>query len=261
MPIRIIGVETKCFTFPSGERHVQLLSPLPPENVPPTVVMDYRSSDDIMDWLLIDSIMKQHGRKYCLDAPYLPFSRQDRYTDANSPFSLEVFHSLVQMSNVVRLRTTDLHSDVLLNKLDRPYELSNIPMHVALAELLPELVDVESVASPDKGALHKVDQCADLLKVPMTFWGNKKRDVQTGKILSMTVEASDGPLPLGPILVCDDICDGGGTFIELAQKIKAHPNYGDQPLWLYVTHGLFTRGKQVLLDAGYEKIFSFCERN
>lgn len=60
--------------------------------------------------------------------------------------------------------------------------------------------------------------------------------------------------PPKPILVMDDICDGGATFISLAKEIKAHELYNDQELWLYVTHGIFSKGKQTLLDAGYSKI-------
>ncbi len=46
-------------------------------------------------------------------------------------------------------------------------------------------------------------------------------------------------------VVVDDICDGGATFIALAQVIKvAQP---DTTIDLYVTHGIFSKGVDELL--------------
>ena len=40
-------------------------------------------------------------------------------------------------------------------------------------------------------------------------------------------------------LVIDDICDGGRTFINLAEKLLI---MGANDLYLYVTHGIFSKG-------------------
>ena len=50
------------------------------------------------------------------------------------------------------------------------------------------------------------------------------------------------------ILIVDDICDGGGTFLGLAQELKAK-NAGN--LYLAVSHGIFSRGFEDL-----EKVFT-----
>ena len=50
------------------------------------------------------------------------------------------------------------------------------------------------------------------------------------------------------ILVFDDICDGGATFIELAKhlpKVNLH---------LFTTYGIYSKGLQVIYDAGYTSI-------
>jgi ribose-phosphate pyrophosphokinase len=52
------------------------------------------------------------------------------------------------------------------------------------------------------------------------------------------------------LLVIDDLCDGGATFISIAKVLKkVFPN---PDLHLYVTHGGFSRGKEVLTDVGYK---------
>jgi len=55
---------------------------------------------------------------------------------------------------------------------------------------------------------------------PDIIVGEKARDVETGKILSIKVknpEAIDGRWPL---IMIDDLCDGGGTFVGLANAIR-----------------------------------------
>ena len=51
----------------------------------------------------------------------------------------------------------------------------------------------------------------------------------------------------------DDICDGGGTFLGLADALAA---CGAGPLTLAVTHGLFTRGRGDLAKV-FDRIFCF----
>ena len=46
-------------------------------------------------------------------------------------------------------------------------------------------------------------------------------------------------------IIIDDICDGGRTFIELAKEIRKQT---DKPIYLIVTHGIFSAGFEKLSD-------------
>ena len=59
-----------------------------------------------------------------------------------------------------------------------------------------------------------------------------------------------------PLLVVDDICDGGGTFVALAALLRRH---SDRPLGLYVTHGLCTKGVAPLRD--YARLYTAYPRD
>ncbi len=48
------------------------------------------------------------------------------------------------------------------------------------------------------------------------------------------------------ILIFDDLCDGGGTFIEEAKYLRTHSI--EQKLILVVTHALFTKGYNLVAD-------------
>lgn len=39
-------------------------------------------------------------------------------------------------------------------------------------------------------------------------------------------------------LIVDDLCDGGATFLALATKLR---EYGAEKVYLYVTHGIFSK--------------------
>ncbi len=64
----------------------------------------------------------------------------------------------------------------------------------------------------------------------------------------------------GKYLVVDDICDGGGTFLGLADKFWKQTSIST--LDLYVTHGIFSKGVRELLRM-YHNVYStdsYCRR-
>ena len=66
---------------------------------------------------------------------------------------------------------------------------------------------------------------------------DRHRDVKTGKLTGFTAYAND--LKNQICVIVDDICDGGGTFLGLAQELK-NKNAGD--IILIVSHGIFSKG-------------------
>lgn len=43
-----------------------------------------------------------------------------------------------------------------------------------------------------------------------------------------------------PLLIMDDLCDGGATFIAISEYLESH--FSDRLRYLFVAHGLFTKG-------------------
>ena len=80
-------------------------------------------------------------------------------------------------------------------------------------------------------------------------FAEKVDDPQTGRTTHTRVPDD---IPAQPVLVVDDICDGGRTFLELAAALRDKTR---QPLYLYVTHGLFSKGLGEL-NARYAGIFT-----
>jgi len=74
--------------------------------------------------------------------------------------------------------------------------------------------------------------------------GYKKRDPHTGDLSGFGVEGNPD-LHGKKVVIIDDICDGGGTFLGLGAEIN---RLGAYELKLGVTHGLFTKGMTALED-------------
>ena len=66
----------------------------------------------------------------------------------------------------------------------------------------------------------------------------------TGNITHTSVEKIKVNKPR--FIILDDICDGGRTFIELAKELRKV--YGECYIALVVTHGIFSKGLDVILE-------------
>jgi ribose-phosphate pyrophosphokinase len=81
---------------------------------------------------------------------------------------------------------------------------------------------------PDEGAMKRYSGRFD---IPYAF-GIKKRDWETGKILGLDIVNAELVKDKN-ILIIDDICSRGGTFLHSAKALKA---VGANRIFLYVTH-------------------------
>lgn len=171
--------------------------------------------------------------------PYLPYARQDRIIRVDEPFSLRTFARLLNSLESPRVVVFDPHSDVtaaLVNNC-KVMEQHKIALQVIPVTLRDD-PDVLFV-SPDAGALKKIAKLIPDTKRTLT--GVKQRNAD-GQITGTQVYGDADPKGRICVIV-DDICDGGTTFINLAEVLLAK---GAKEVHLYVTHGIFSRGMEAL---------------
>ena len=246
---------TQSMSFPGGERHIRL-----PKSVEAsshgcwTITAGIYSPEGVLDLLLLADALKRAvmpGAQIHLVLPYVPYARQDRVALAGEPLSAAVFCQLINTADFASVTVSDPHSDVV------PALLNNVRVVPASAYVerlrkgalasIPEI----AVVAPDTGARKRVELVAKDIGAPVVY-ATKTRDPVNGRLSAAAVSSS---VPALPLLVVDDICDGGGTFVALAEALRG---VTDQPLYLYVTHGLFTKGLEPL-KAHYQAIFTpFC---
>lgn len=215
-----------------------------------TVVVDSTTPCDKILWQLMlvrDAIARQYASvtekpSVNLNIPYMPYARADRVFEVGNPHPLNLFFT--QITNLFHeIYTTDLHSDVITYNALTEYKQSEMFRSFAISNGLHKRHDWVLVA-PDKGARQKARSIQDVYNVPVVY-GDKTRDVSTGKITSIHILPHEVDLVGKPVIIVDDICDGGGTFIPLAEDLKAQ---GVGEVWLFVTHGIFAKGLNIFKD-------------
>lgn len=240
--------------FPSGEVHVRL-APAPVSEGATEVLICFHGAtprEVLILLLATDAVrrMTPTNTPVTLHMPFVPYARQDRVVLPGEPLSAAVFCKLINAQGYSTVWIDDPHSDVTPALLER-VRITPASSHISELLLSDEFLQHCLLVAPDAGARKRVEvvhrDCG--LKGPVVY-ASKTRDPATGKLSGFSVE---GAIPPGrPLLVVDDICDGGGTFIGLIQELRKHT---DSPIYLFVTHGLFTKGRQVLLNAGYADVF------
>jgi ribose-phosphate pyrophosphokinase len=228
--------------FSGGERHVQIgETKTAPAGF--TLRAHLRSSDDIFDLLLTrNALIEAFGDvPMNIEIPYLPYARQDRVCAPGQAFSLKVLADVLSTtSKMQRLAVWDCHSSVGLTLTGATnVEASNIVLaHSELRALIERENTV--LVCPDKGARSRCENMARALGNRPLIYCEKVRDPSTGKILGteVHVETLEGKTAV----ITDDICDGGMTFIKIAEQLKA--KRADKII-LFATHGIFSKGLDV----------------
>ncbi len=182
------------------------------------------------------------NRALALHLPYLPYGRQDKQPSNDATFALATFANLLNALGFAEVHLYDPHSPRAEEWIRRAI------VHYFRAETLQAFADfgADVVCYPDDGARGKYTRIHPMPHVR----AGKARDQATGEITGTTLL---DPVAGRSVLIVDDICDGGRTFTELAKVLR---EAGARDVGLFVSHGLFTKGLGVLLDAGISRIFT-----
>lgn len=218
------------------------------------IVWKFESEAEVMHILQLGLLLKNYnGYRTYLSIRTCPYARQDRAIANNTTFAFYAFSDVLIACNYFdSVDVLDVHNKKVLPRL-----MINILPNQRIAEvLLDSKADV--ICFPDKGASER-GYSYDMEKYGEPIILDKKRNQESGVIEGLKF-ASKIPLNLKgfKILIVDDLCDGGRTFIESAKLLKEN---GAEKVFLYTTHGLYTHANGVnhLLDNGLDAVYSYDE--
>jgi len=222
------------FHYPAGESHIRLRDGVDLSALE-TIEAEAHSFDDLAQIVTADRILRRNKTQIRWFVPYFPFARHDRRNDLGDGFELQLALELVSELDLV---IADPHSEVAA-------QLPHFSQTDCVAALRSggAFANDPVVVIPDAGAAKKAYDWIAKLDKAEVVQAQKQRDVATGELSGFSIPVKD--LQGRPCIIVDDICDGGGTFLGLAQQLAA-ANAG--PLTLVVTHGLFTKGVSALLE-------------
>lgn len=245
-------VPIKSMKFPAGETNIQIDTKIKeacliaPVRV--RIYCKFESNEDLINLLLVTSAVKNDlgYQEISLDIPYFPYARQDRVCNPGEALSVKVIADLINSQNYKFVSVADPHSEVTTALINR---CKVIEQHECVRKTVRSNDYV--LVAPDAGAAKKVFKVAYHNRIKEVIQATKHRNTQTGEITETTVHTDKTYTE--DFLVVDDICDGGRTFIELAKVLRPLTT---GKLVLYVTHGLFTKGVDVLLEH-YDEIYCY----
>lgn len=205
-----------------------------------TMVLRVSTLHEFMVGMFLADVLNEAPGRYFkgglnLVLPYLPGARQDRSNPTGDVlFTARSVAREINLRRFSKVVSVDPHSPVMPRYIQNFREY---PLERVYDKLWKGYT---GVIAPDKGAKVRAEAAGNALGLPV-FYGGKTRDVSTGRLTGFEVEE----LPKGGhFLVVDDICDGGGTFIGLGEKIREQGCYAD----LFVTHGIFSKGTRAMKE-------------
>jgi ribose-phosphate pyrophosphokinase len=231
-------IKFQSFTFSGGEPHIKI-NPDFDRNQKITITHRLNSFNDLgLLCITVDALRRMDVKIIDLFIPYFPAARQDRVMIPGEPLSVKVYADIINALQLNKVFVFDAHSEVT------PALLSNstvIPNYTFIKEVLNRIGENVKLISPDGGALKKIYKVSEFLGGAEVVECSKSRDVKTGRLSGFKVYEDD--LQGIDCLIVDDICDGGGTFVGLAEQLK---NKNAGKLYLAVSHGIFNKGFEVL---------------
>ncbi|RZL69366.1 MAG: ribose-phosphate pyrophosphokinase [Pedobacter sp.] len=240
-------LQFESFTFSGGEPHLKIN---PNFDITQSVTITHRlnSFNDLGQLCLaVDALKRMQVEIADLYIPYFPAARQDRVMIKGEPLSVKVYADIINSLGFKKVIVFDAHSEVTPAVLNNCEVITN---HKFIAQVIEEIGKETILISPDGGALKKIYKVAEFLGGIEVVECSKSRNVKTGKLSGFKVYADD--LQGKDCLIVDDICDGGGTFIGLAEELK---NKNAGKLYLAVSHGIFSKGFDDL-GKSFERIFT-----
>jgi len=218
--------------FPDSQPHINIPNITEDDEV--KVICSFTEPSKLLQLLETSNALDNlFAIKKILVIPYLMAARYDRLMVPGDSVDLKVVADMVNMCGFQKVFLYDVHSDVALLLIKNAVAITNEALVRAFNK--PDAV----LICPDAGASKKVGKYFGWnSNIKDIVYCSKNRELSTGKLTLEILEPQE--CTNRNCVIIDDICDGGGTFLAIAEKIQpAH-------LTLIVTHGIFSKGFEPL---------------
>ena len=233
------NIKYKISKFPDGQQSITLDKPQITQRMSMILLKSRLNSFKDLELIITaNQCLREFGiEDVNLYVPYFLGGRSDRkFGEGQTNYLKNVICPIINSQKFNKVVVMDPHSDVLEACLDNFVKIGNFE----LVEFALDSINDKNLTliSPDAGALKKIFDVAAKFEIENVVTASKVRDMKTGDIIRTELPTMnlDG---INHIVIIDDICDGGRTFVELARAIREITNL---PIYLVVTHGVFSAG-------------------
>lgn len=188
-----------------------------------------------------------HIRDVELVIPCMFQQQHDRRFSPTGSFELKLVADFINSCNFHKVSVFHPHSDNTQIAINNCHVIDNSKFIVSV---LNEIPGTPILLSTDGGSYKWINKLADVIDFQGEVYGaSKSRDPQTHR-LTQVLDRQD--FQGRDVLVCDDLCVFGGTFIGLAKMLKER-NAGD--IYLAVSH-ITVPNPNIELANWYTQIFT-----
>lgn len=238
-------------TFPDGEKSLVIDSNINHKTDCVNLITRLSSMDNIFVMLQAADILNRHGVLFDLYVSYLMSMRMDRVMDFNRPFSLRVVANMIKNCGARNKYVLEPHSDRTLEELGAKQWVTDFDcFRDNTIKFRVNSTNKLGLIFPDAGAKKRYSIFSNNV---VCF--TKKRDLNTGKIIELVPETEYDFNELtssDDFLLIDDLCDGGGTFVGVANKVREINK--NARLSILVTHLVNDRGLDNLSN-NFDEVF------
>lgn len=175
--------------------------------------------------------------------PYLLGARSDRhFQEGGNSYLVDIIAPIINAQEFDCVTVLDVHNpDVASACINNLNVITNKNLvHSVLDEL--KINNDIILVSPDEGSFKKIGKLVGDIGYTGELLTCSKIRIN-GKITNTFVPLNTSCLNKSFVII-DDICDGGATFISIAQAIKKFDE--GAKIYLIVTHGVFSKGFEEL---------------
>ena len=192
--------------FPNKECYIDLRMIKP--NMANQVEWVYQDDAEFFKLALLKDELDKQRSTSSLTITYMPYSRMDR-SNSSYAFSLKTAAKLINDMNFWAVTINEPHSDVTSALIKNVHAFEWCP--AALDKVILKS-GCNSLFYPDAGAAKRYP--SDKMKYGV---GSKLRDFKTGAITDYAISGYVGQ----HVLIVDDLCSKGGTFVYASKQLKA----------------------------------------
>lgn len=186
--------------------------------------------------IMVDALRRASAAKINVVMPYYGYARQDRKARSREPITAKLIANLLEMDQISRLVTIDLHAPQVQGFFDIPVD------HLQATSLFTKYIEEQNlgddivVVAPDHAGVNLARKYAERIKASIAIIDNRNNEVRE-RTEKEVPEYVIGDVKGKTAIIVDDIVDTGVRMNLSAQALK---NFGAAKVYGIATHAVLS---------------------
>lgn len=186
--------------------------------------------------IMVDALRRASAAKINVVMPYYGYARQDRKARSREPITAKLIANLLEMDQISRLVTIDLHAPQVQGFFDIPVD------HLQATSLFTKYIEEQNlgddivVVAPDHAGVNLARKFAERIKASIAIIDNRNDEVRE-RTEQEVPEYVIGDVKGKTAIIVDDIVDTGVRMNLSAQALK---NFGAAKVYGIATHAVLS---------------------